>query len=36
MGKKEGKTVKAVVPILPEKAEDADLADPGKMSEIVS
>jgi len=34
MGKKSGKACKAVSPTSPDKAEDADLADPGKMAEI--
>ncbi len=34
MGKKSGKACKAISPTSPGKAEDADLADPGKMAEI--
>jgi len=34
MGKKSGKAGKAVQPAVPDKAEDADLADPGKVAEI--
>ncbi len=34
MGKKSGKAGKAVPPAAPKKAEDADVADPGKMAEI--
>jgi hypothetical protein len=34
MGKKSGKACKVVSPVSPDKAEDADLADPGKMAEI--
>jgi hypothetical protein len=34
MGKKSGKACKVVSPTSPDKAEDADLADPGKMAEI--
>ena len=34
MGKKSGKACKAVDPAEPDQAEDADIADPGKMAEI--
>jgi hypothetical protein len=34
MGKKSGKAGKAVPPAAPKKAEDADVADPGKVAEI--
>jgi len=34
MGKKSGKAGKAVPPAAPKKAEDADIADPGKVAEI--
>ena len=34
MGKKSGKACKVVSPTSPDKAEDADLADHGKMDEI--
>ncbi len=34
MGKKSGKACKVVSPASPDKAEDADLADHGKMAEI--
>ena len=34
MGKKSGKACKVVSPTSPDKAEDADLADHGKMAEI--
>jgi len=34
MGKKSGKACKAVSPAPPDKAEDADMADPGKVAEI--
>jgi hypothetical protein len=34
MGKKSGKAGNAVPPAAPKKPEDADIADPGKVSEI--
>lgn len=34
MGKKSGKAGRPVSPAAPDKAEDADIADPGKMAEI--
>jgi len=34
MGKKSGKACKAVLPSSPDKSEDADMTDPGKMAEI--
>ena len=34
MGKKSGKAGKVVPPAAPDKAEQADIADPGKMAEI--
>ena len=34
MGKKSGKAGNAVPPAAPKKAEDADVADPGKVAEI--
>ena len=34
MGKKSGKACSAVDPADPDQAEDADIADPGKMAEI--
>jgi uncharacterized protein (DUF2345 family) len=34
MGKKSGKAGGAVPPAAPKKAEDADIADPGKVAEI--
>jgi len=34
MGKKSGKAGKAVPPAAPRRAEDADVADPGKVAEI--
>lgn len=36
MGKKKGKAVKAVPPAAPAKVDDADLADPGKMADIIA
>jgi len=34
MGKKSGKASSQVLPAAPDKAEDADIADPGKMAEV--
>lgn len=34
MGKKSGTAGKAVPPAVPDKSDDADIADPGKVSEI--
>jgi hypothetical protein len=34
MGKKSGRAGKAVPPAVPDKSDDADIADPGKVSEI--
>jgi hypothetical protein len=34
MGKKSGRAGKAVPPAVPDRSEDADIADPGKVAEI--